>query len=139
MEKQVSQELERKWPLYLTWSFLIKCRFNLVHINCQEYMCGSSHGGPILNIAYNEETFFFSQNQIWIDGIISVICRFKLAHMKTTGFMGPGSVSYCFNLHKWRSKSLYRAGFQLDFIILWSNDLTHIDSSGLLSWKALIQ
>jgi hypothetical protein len=42
-------------------------------------------------------------------------------------------------MHKWRSKSLYRAGFQLDFIILWSNDITHIDSSGLLSWKALIQ
>ena len=31
------------------------------------------------------------------------------------------------------------AGFQMDFIILRSNDLTHINSSGLLSWKALIQ
>ena len=31
------------------------------------------------------------------------------------------------------------SGFQLDFIILRSNDLTHINSSGLLSWKALVQ
>lgn len=30
-------------------------------------------------------------------------------------------------------------GFQLNFIILRSNDLTHINSSGLSSWKALIQ
>jgi hypothetical protein len=31
------------------------------------------------------------------------------------------------------------SGFQLDFIILRSNDLIHINSSGLLSWKALIR
>jgi hypothetical protein len=38
----------------------------------------------------------------------------------------------------WNQSPIY-SGFQLDFIILKSNDLTHINSSGLLSWKALIQ
>jgi hypothetical protein len=66
MEKQDSQEPERKWPLYLTWSFLIKGRFNLLHINCSEYICGSSHGGPILNIYYNEETSaHLTQRVMW--------------------------------------------------------------------------
>ena len=67
--------------------------FDSVHINCPEYIhvCCPSHRGPILNVDYNEEAlFFFSQNQIWIHWIISVICRFKLAHMKTTEFVGPG-------------------------------------------------
>jgi hypothetical protein len=56
MEKQDSQELEREWSLYLTGSFLIKFRFNHIHINCPEYICSPRHGDPILNINYNEET-----------------------------------------------------------------------------------
>jgi hypothetical protein len=43
MEKQDSLELESEWSLYLTWYFLIKCRFSLVHIKCPEYICGPSY------------------------------------------------------------------------------------------------